>query len=377
MGDKGNTVGRLYGQAAMSSAPASSANPPVKAETPEEEGWFSKWWGNTKHELSEAADHPWEATKGAVKGIANIPSDIGELLIKGSTLQTAGEMEQAAAMQSVFGQTQSAEALTQAAQDVKASAGSIELPKFKMSNAAQAGGDKIVTAVSLAAGGAGIVKGGIRGVAALGKVGAAEGVELSKTATATGKVLQAEGTIAEGTKAADVPTAVGKAAGATDGVGAGGAAGDGAKVLKPAEAKLKPGTPEHKASRWERYKARGGKKDYEAWSKQYDTNMRNYQFGAARESAYREAMDASEGTLKTPLTNRQIDILKADEMYAGQLKTGPVSLTKENILAIQKDGELVKQGWQVEHILEQGASKPYLDALEKAGVDAHIGPKIP
>ncbi|MFX5521931.1 hypothetical protein ABTD78_21940, partial [Acinetobacter baumannii] len=73
----------------------------------------------------------------------------------------------------------------------------------------------------------------------------------------------------------------------------------------------------------------------------------------------------------------QIDILKPDEMYAGQLKTGPVSLTKENVIAIQKDAELVKQGWQVEHILEKGASKPYLDALEKAGIDVHIGPKIP
>lgn len=373
MGDKGNTVGRLYGQASMSSAPASSANPPVKAETPEEEGWFSKRW----HEVSEAAHHPWEATKGVVKGVANIPSDIGELLIKGSTLQTAGQMEQAAAMQSVFGQTQSAEALTQAAQEVKASAGSIELPKFKMSNPAQAGGDLIATVASLAAGGAGLAKGGIRGMAALGKVGAAEGAELTKTASAAGKVLKTEGAVAEGAKAADAPTAVGKATGATEGAGAGGVSGDGAKVLKPVKEKLKPGTPEHKASRWERYKARGGKKDYEAWSKQYDTNMRNYEFGAARESAYRDAMNASEGTLKTPLTNRQIDILKADEMYAGQLKTGPVSLTKENILAIQKDGELVKQGWQVEHILEQGASKPYLDALGKAGVDAHIGPKIP
>ena len=88
-------------------------------------------------------------------------------------------------------------------------------------------------------------------------------------------------------------------------------------------------------------------------------------------------MDASEGTLKTPLTNRQIDILKSEEMYAGQLKTGPVSLTKENVLAIQKDAELVKEGWQVEHILEKGASKPYLNALEKAGIDYHIGAKVP
>nr|WP_249178797.1 GH-E family nuclease [Burkholderia vietnamiensis] len=220
----------------MSSAPASSANPPVKAETPEEEGWFSKWWGNTKHELSEAADHPWEATKGAVKGIANIPSDIGELLIKGSTLQTAGEMEQAAAMQSVFGQTQSAEALMQGAQEVKASAGSIELPKFKMSNAAQAGGDKIATAVSLAAGGAGIVKGGIRGVAALGKGAAVEGAELGKTTAAAGKALPTEGAVAEGAKTADVATDVGKTTGgAAEGAGTGNAAGDGAKVLKRPE----------------------------------------------------------------------------------------------------------------------------------------------
>ncbi|WJD68534.1 hypothetical protein QQ994_18135 [Pseudomonas asiatica] len=57
---------------------------------------------------------------------------------------------------------------------------------------------------------------------------------------------------------------------------------------------------------------------------------------AAREAAYRNAMGATEGTLKTPLTMRQIDILKKEEMYAGQLKTGPVSLTKDNLLAIAK-----------------------------------------
>ena len=147
------------------------------------------------------------------------------------------------------------------------------------------------------------------------------------------------------------------------------------KGSKPPKKKLQPGSPEHKAARWEEYQARGGKKDYAAWSKQYDTNMRNYKVGAEREATYRESMGATEGTVKTPLTNRQIDVLKADEMYAGQVKSGPVSLTKENILAIQKDAELVKQGWQVEHILEQGASKPYLKALDKAGISYHIGVK--
>ena len=144
-----------------------------------------------------------------------------------------------------------------------------------------------------------------------------------------------------------------------------------------ARKQLKPGTPERKADRWQRYKDRGGKKEYQQWSKQYDTNIRKNRRGLAREAEYRASMNGVSGRLKTPLTNRQIDILKTDEMYAGQVKTGPVDLTKENVLAVQKDAELVKRGWQVEHILEQGASRPYLEALEKAEIDYHIGPKIP
>ncbi|NTZ07261.1 DUF4150 domain-containing protein [Burkholderia metallica] len=237
----------------------------------------------------------------------------------------------------------------------------------------------------------GLFVGGVGAAGKAGEVGNVAG-KVGEAANVAGKMGEATNVAGKAGEVADVASAAGKTggaaeAGAATAKGAEGAA-DVSKVAKPVEAgpagdglkisgKPRPGSPEHKAARWERYKARGGKKDYEAWSKQYDTNMRNYQFGAEREAAYRDAMSASEGTLKTPLTNRQIDILKADEMYAGQLKTGPVSLTKENILAIQKDGELVKQGWQVEHILEKGASKPYLDALERAGVDAHIGPKIP
>jgi len=145
--------------------------------------------------------------------------------------------------------------------------------------------------------------------------------------------------------------------------------------LKPK--KLTPGTPEHKLDRWEKYQRRCGEKDYDSWSRQYDTNMQNYQYGAQREMDYRVSLGASEGTLKTPFSNRQIDILKNEDKYAGQLKTGPVSLTKANIIAIKKDGALTKLGWDVEHILEKGASKPYLEALEKAGIRVKLGPQIP
>lgn len=356
-------------------APTNNTDPPIKAETPKEKSW----WDRTKDEVSEAVQHPGEAAKGAVKGILNIPSDIGEMLMKGATLQSAGEMEQAAAMQSLFGQTKSAQELMQTAQEVRSSANAIEVPRFQMSNPAQAGGDKIVTAASLLAGGAGIVRSGVRGVSALGKTAAAasEGAGAAKEASAAAKALGSEKALAdEAAKATGTTAEAGKTGAALkEEAAVAQPAGDGIKIVK--RERLKPGTPEHKADRWKKYQERGGKKDYEQWSKQYDTNMRNYEFGAAREADYRSAMGASEGTLKTPLTNRQIDILKADEMYAGQLKTGPVSLTKENVIAIQKDAELVKQGWQVEHILEKGASKPYLDALEKAGIDVHIGPKIP
>jgi hypothetical protein len=44
---------------------------------------------------------------------------------------------------------------------------------------------------------------------------------------------------------------------------------------------------------------------------------------------------------------------------------------------LPKDAELVKQLYEVEYILEKGASKPFLVALDRAGVTYKIGPQIP
>lgn len=46
-------------------------------------------------------------------------------------------------------------------------------------------------------------------------------------------------------------------------------------------------------------------------------------------------------------------------------------------MASKKNAFLVKNGWAVEHTLEKGASKPYLDALEKAGISYKTTPQIP
>ncbi len=81
--------------------------PSIKPETPAEKTFLQKlglWWEETKTEVGEAVAHPLEATKGAVKDTLNIVPQLGQLLMKGAALQGAGEMEQAAVLQSALGQ---------------------------------------------------------------------------------------------------------------------------------------------------------------------------------------------------------------------------------------------------------------------------------
>jgi hypothetical protein len=146
--------------------------------------------------------------------------------------------------------------------------------------------------------------------------------------------------------------------------------------------KLTPGTPEHKLMRWQDYQARSGMWSYDRWSKQYDTNMRNATYGLAREAQYRDAFGGESNMLRVIGPDgqpgyRQVDIYRESESYAGQLKTGRQSLTSENIEAIRRDAFLVSRGVQVEWILEKGGSRQLLEALDKAGVDVHVGRKIP
>ena len=135
---------------------------------------------------------------------------------------------------------------------------------------------------------------------------------------------------------------------------------------------LIPGTPEHKAQRWKEYQARDNAGwSYERWSKQYDINMENASYGLSRERKYREVFGGESRVLKTDFTLRQIDI--ADGTSLKQLKTGKVSLTKQAKIDIQKDAWLIDEGYHVEYILEKGASKPFLNALDENNIPYTIG----
>jgi Domain of unknown function (DUF4150)/HNH/ENDO VII superfamily nuclease with conserved GHE residues len=223
----GNNPGIYITTQAASDAPAKTAeqtsNPPIEP-TPKEQSGISKWWDKTKAEMGAAVEQPWEGVKGAAKGIANIPSQLAELMLKGSALQGAADMEQAAAMQSLFGQSASAAQLSESAAMVREGASQISVPQFSMNNQAQAGGDKIFTGVSLLAGGAGLVKSGVKGVAGLGKAGAGleggaiKGATKAESAVAAEGAKAGEGVAAETGKAAEAATP--------------GPAGNGAKVLE-------------------------------------------------------------------------------------------------------------------------------------------------
>jgi hypothetical protein len=155
-----------------------------------------------------------------------------------------------------------------------------------------------------------------------------------------------------------------------------------AQAASTSKRKLVAGSDEHKAQRWLDFQARNAAKaepwTYERWEKQYHTNMRNTSVGLAREAEYRQALNAESKTIKTPLTQRQIDMYIGDELYCGQLKTGKMGLTKQaRTEDLPKDGELIKAGYQVEYILEKGGSKPFLTALDRIGASYKIGPQIP
>jgi len=131
-------------------------------------------------------------------------------------------------------------------------------------------------------------------------------------------------------------------------------------------------TPEGIAWRWAAYlKGKTNPWPYQRWIKQTLTNHQNCEVGLSREAEYQAAMGGVSKTLKTGYTNRQVDIYIEDEEYCGQLKTGKLSLGKQQLTDLKRDEWLIQQQMTVEYILEKGGSKPLLKALTK------IGPQIP
>jgi|GEM_PF-412125 hedgehog/intein hint domain protein len=137
-----------------------------------------------------------------------------------------------------------------------------------------------------------------------------------------------------------------------------------------------PGTPEHKQMRWEEYQERGGKLDYDSWSKKYDVCMQNATKGNAAADAYMEDIGwgKREVTVETSLSNgdkvsRRLDIADLSAKQGVEVKSGKYfSLDKNIAYEVERDAALVKEGWSIEWHIDGKASQPLLDALNKAGI---------
>jgi hypothetical protein len=129
--------------------PTQSTNPPIKPQTPKEKSAFRKWWDKAVNQMKQAVLHPMDGLIGAAKGIANIPSQLLETVIKGQLMEQASDTMANAGLMEALGQHGAAQTLAQVAQADQSTAQTVSVPKFQMSNDAQEGGDKISTVVQL------------------------------------------------------------------------------------------------------------------------------------------------------------------------------------------------------------------------------------
>ncbi|WP_186377499.1 polymorphic toxin-type HINT domain-containing protein [Planctopirus ephydatiae] len=131
-----------------------------------------------------------------------------------------------------------------------------------------------------------------------------------------------------------------------------------------------PGSPEHKANRWEEYKEKGGKWDYNRWEQTYELNM-------ARATKAHEALNRyhsqigwgkREVTIPVEGVNRRLDIADVATRRGIEYKTGYQSATQDNLWEVERDKALVNKGWDIEWVFEGQASQQLLEALDRAGI---------
>ena len=143
-------------------------------------------------------------------------------------------------------------------------------------------------------------------------------------------------------------------------------------------------TPEGKAERWNAYlekrldRKKGKIKDFKSWSNVFDASIKNPKKGNAAVKRHHERIGWGERevTVEVPFektVNRRLDIAQVEKMRGVEVKSGNYfSLTKFIAYEIERDARLVEIGWNIEWIIEGRASKPLLDALEKAGIKVTI-----
>jgi RHS repeat-associated protein len=131
-----------------------------------------------------------------------------------------------------------------------------------------------------------------------------------------------------------------------------------------------PGSPAHKATRWQEYQDRGGDWSYQRWSNVYEQNIAQALRAHAAVDAYHETLGwgRREVTLDVEGIPRRLDIADKATFRGREVKTGAQYATQENLWEIQRDQILRDKGWDIQWHFEGTVSKPLRDALNKAGI---------
>lgn len=129
------------------------------------------------------------------------------------------------------------------------------------------------------------------------------------------------------------------------------------------------GSAAHKAQRWKEYK---GTWDYARWEKMYELNMVRAKTANKAVDTYHKKLGwgKREVTVQIKGESRRLDIAdkKSTPKRGVEHKTGYITLSEDIRWEVERDAELVKQGWDIEWHFEGTASKPLLRALKKAGI---------
>jgi len=145
-----------------------------------------------------------------------------------------------------------------------------------------------------------------------------------------------------------------------------------------------PGSPEHKALRWQAYQNDPDNAgwDYKRWSSVYESNMHNADTGNAGADAVqqelgwgtREVTGRLEGDPFDGVTRRH-DIADVDVRRAREVKTGYQYVSPENLSEIARDEHLIERmGWSIRWRFLDSSSQPLQDALANAGIPFDIQP---
>ncbi len=139
------------------------------------------------------------------------------------------------------------------------------------------------------------------------------------------------------------------------------------------------GSSAHRAARWDKYQARGGEWPYERWSKMYENNMSRATNAHAAVDDYHAALGwgRREVTVDVEIDgvaySRRIDIADVRLQRGVEYKTGYQTANADNIWEILRDSSLMEQGWDIQWILRDRASKPLLEQLRNAGIPYKVG----